>query len=132
MAYTRYRLGMIYSRDKEYQEAIEQYQYAIRLEPDRSIFHYALGAAYAKIGREEEAIGKFKKAIKLDYYNAEAHFGLANAYLKQGKNEEGAKEMGIFKKLREGNIADMEQRVVLVPDNPKYHGELARSLYPTG
>ena len=33
--------------------------------------------------------------------------------------------MEIFKKLREGNIADMEQRVVLVPDNPKYHGELA-------
>jgi len=84
-----------------------------------------LGAVYAKTARSGEAIELFEKAIELDYYNTEAHFGLANAYLKLGHREEGMTEMEIFKKQREGNITDLEQRVDLVADNPVFHCELA-------
>ena len=66
-----------------------------------------------------------KKAIELDYFNTEAHFGLANAYFKQGNRQEGEREMQIFRKQREGNIAELERSVALVPDNPQFHFELA-------
>ena len=43
LAYTRYRLGMIYSRTRKYEEAVGQYRQAIEREPDNALFHYALG-----------------------------------------------------------------------------------------
>ena len=125
LGYTRYRLGMIYSRSRKYEEAMTQYRQALNLEPDNSLFHYALGTLFNRMDKTDAAIQEFQKAIDLDFYNTQAHFGLANTYLKQGRRDEGEAAMTVFKQQRKGNLADLERSVVVAPDNPNFHFELA-------
>ena len=40
--------------------------------------------------------------------------------------------MQIFQKQREGNIAELERSVALVPDNPHFHFELAVHYFRQG
>jgi protein O-mannosyl-transferase len=53
-------------------EAISQYQQAIRLTPDNVDAHYNLGMAFYQQGRTDEAIRQFQAALRLkpDYANA--------------------------------------------------------------
>ena len=51
---------------KKYEEAINDYDKAIKLEPNNSYFYYKKGLAYEKIGKYEEAVNNYNKAIKLE------------------------------------------------------------------
>jgi tetratricopeptide (TPR) repeat protein len=46
-------------------EAVEQYQHALRSEPDYVEAHYNLGLALEKLGRTPEAIAEYQQALKL-------------------------------------------------------------------
>jgi Flp pilus assembly protein TadD len=60
-------------------EAIPQFQEAIRLKPDYAEAYNNLGTALAAKGRLEEAIGRFQEAVRLkpDYAEARNNLGLA-------------------------------------------------------
>jgi Flp pilus assembly protein TadD len=77
-------LGWIHLRRQEYDAAIEQYQTAVNLQPEKASFHTLLGNAYVQKGRYRDAASEFRKAIELRPSTAEAHLGLGLALAKLG------------------------------------------------
>ena len=58
--------GNIYLKKKRYHEAIEQYQQALRLDPDTAIIHAALGWAYYNVGMIDAAIAEGEEVMRLE------------------------------------------------------------------
>ena len=63
--------GNIYLKKKRYHEAIEQYQQALRLDPDTAIIHAALGWAYYNVGMIDAAIAEGEEVIRLEPDNSD-------------------------------------------------------------
>ena len=58
--------GNIFLKKKKYHEAIEQYQQALRLDPDAAIIHAALGWAYYNVGMLDAAIAEGEAVMRLE------------------------------------------------------------------
>ena len=58
--------GNIYLKKKKYHDAIEQYQQALRLDPDAAIIHAALGWAYYNVGMLDAAIAEGEEVMRLE------------------------------------------------------------------
>lgn len=58
--------GNIYLQKKRYHEAIEQYQQALRLDPNAAIIHAALGWAYYNVGMLDAAIAEGEEVMRLE------------------------------------------------------------------
>jgi tetratricopeptide (TPR) repeat protein len=110
-----YNIGNVYSAKGLTDEAMEEFQLAVRLTPYFAAAHNNLGNAYAKKlalrfkpdyvqahsnlgtvyasqGRMDEAIEEFLKALRLEPDFAEAHFNLGLAYQIKGLKEEAITE----------------------------------------
>ena len=83
-------------------EAIAQYEAAIRIKPDYSEAWYSLGVAEAGRNRMDEAMAYYRRAIEANGDNALAHNNFGYALLLSGKYYEGLKH---FMKL--GNHAGL-------------------------
>jgi len=73
------RLGKVYAARNRPDEAISQFQEAIRLKPDGAEAHYSFGNAFLARGQSDEAIRQFQEAIRLKPDFAEARSNLAHA-----------------------------------------------------
>jgi tetratricopeptide (TPR) repeat protein len=69
----------------QYQHSIEEYNKAIRLNPDDSLAYYNRAAAYAKIGQLQNAIRDYNKAISLKPDYIEAYNNRGNIYGQHGQ-----------------------------------------------
>jgi tetratricopeptide (TPR) repeat protein len=80
-------MGRIFCEAKMYNEALELFKEAIRLDPEIAIAHYNEGVALQYLNRPEEAVESFKEAIKLDpeYANAHCHEGISLQNLNRWK-----------------------------------------------
>ena len=58
--------GNIHLKNERYHEAIEQYQQALRLDPDAAIIHAALGWAYYNVGMLDAAIAEGEAVMRLE------------------------------------------------------------------
>ena len=58
--------GNIYLKEKRYHEAIEQYQEALRIDPEAAIIHAALGWAYYNVGMLDAAIAAGEEVMRLE------------------------------------------------------------------
>jgi tetratricopeptide (TPR) repeat protein len=80
--------------DGKLEEAIVEYQDAIRLKPDYALAHNDLGAVYYYgMGLLADAEAEFEKAIQSDPNLALVHANLANVYDDQGRYDEGINEV---------------------------------------
>ncbi|MCZ6679751.1 MAG: tetratricopeptide repeat protein [Candidatus Poribacteria bacterium] len=61
-----FKQGNVYLKKKKYHKAIEQYQQALRLDPDAAIIHAALGWAYYKVGMLDAAIAEGEEVMRLE------------------------------------------------------------------
>jgi tetratricopeptide (TPR) repeat protein len=77
--------GNDHSNSGKYEEAIESYKQAIKLNPDDAYAHTRLGVAYRKSGMYEDAIESYKQAIRINPDDADAHQSLGYAYVLSGK-----------------------------------------------
>lgn len=94
-----YNIGNLYADLGEFENAIESYQQAIKLDPTLSKPHNNLGLAYAAVGKMNEAAAEFAKAVWLKPDYADAHYNLGVAYLLLDKKKEAEEEQGILTKL---------------------------------
>jgi protein O-mannosyl-transferase len=80
-------LGLAWSKlPGRLDDAIAQYQEALRLRPDIAETHTNLGSAWSKMpGRQDDAIAQYEEALRLDPTYADAHFYLANALVEKGR-----------------------------------------------
>jgi protein O-mannosyl-transferase len=85
-------LGNIYQSKGQFDMAIEQYQTALRLNPDYAEAHYNLGITYKSKGQLDLAIEQYRTALRLDPENAAARNNLANIYAFQGLSDRATAE----------------------------------------
>lgn len=78
--------------DGRFDEAISEFEEAIKNKPDYALAHNDLGTVYYSMGRLGDAEVEFEKAVQADPSLALAHANLANVYNDQGRFEEGIKE----------------------------------------
>jgi tetratricopeptide (TPR) repeat protein len=109
-------LGASYQADENWPGAVEQFQEALRLNPDDAVMHNNLGEAWLKVpGRLDDAVGQLEEALRLKPNFAEAHHNLALA-LEQipGRQPEA--------------ITHFEEALRLKPDYAEAHYNLALAL----
>jgi len=88
-------LGQVYEALDRPEEAIAEYEEAIRLEPDSAEHHKLLGDLYRLQGEMEKAVAEYEKVIELDGYHwPDLHVALGQVYQALGKLEEAQTEYG--------------------------------------
>ena len=70
------------------EQAVKEYEEALRADPALAAAHNNLGSAHFAAGRFEEAAAAFRRACELDAVYGQAHFNLALAHLKLGREKE--------------------------------------------
>ena len=115
-------LGTALRQKGRIDEAICQYQAAIRLNPDFAPAHNELGTALAQKGQTGEAITQFQEAIRLEPGYTLVHFNLGNAFLEKGQTDEAIRE------YREA----LRRRLLVSLDDPNLHNNLGLALARKG
>jgi protein O-mannosyl-transferase len=85
-------LGIVLGMQGRTDEAINQFQEAIRLAPDYTEAHYSLGIAFERKGQTDEAIHQFQETIRLKPDYAEAHFSLGTGLAMKGRLDDAIKQ----------------------------------------
>lgn len=80
------RLGILYTRQKEYKDAIHCFEVAKSIEPNASSLHN-LGLIYYETGNYEMAERAFSEALTLEDNLAARHIAYAKVLEKLGKNK---------------------------------------------
>jgi 4-amino-4-deoxy-L-arabinose transferase-like glycosyltransferase len=85
-------LGVELGKEGRLEEAIRQFQEALRLKPDFTDACCNLGLARAKKGQFDEAIRQYQEAIRLNPNHANAHYNLGLAFDKKGQSDEAIRQ----------------------------------------
>jgi len=94
-----YNFGVIYTKLGKHSQAINEFNKAIRLNPNYAEAHSSLGFTYAAMGRHNQAVNEFNIAIGINPNNAKAHANLGISYAKLGRHAEAIKEFNIAIRL---------------------------------
>jgi Flp pilus assembly protein TadD len=81
-------------------EAIKQYQAALRMEPNLYVIHYHLGLAFAGSNRIYEAIEQYQLAIMLNADRPEIHEDMGRAFARAGFKDLAVGEFETAVRLR--------------------------------
>ncbi len=100
-----FRAGTRFFADGDYDQAIDEYNKAIKIDPNHINSHLNLGEAYYQKGMYEEAKGEYKFVLSLNNMHIKAHYNLGRTLAQEGKKEE-AKEHYEFLKSVKSNLAD--------------------------
>ncbi|MCJ7618387.1 MAG: tetratricopeptide repeat protein [Desulfobacterales bacterium] len=147
-----YWLGVAYSRNQEYQKAINTFEQGIKFNPSDVRNFEWLSLAHYELGQHDEAITAAKRAIELKSDSAAAYTNLGAAY---GRKKQYDEAMKALKKAIEINPKDaniynwmglflMEQNayneaaeaykngIEAAPSKPDFRESLARAYYSMG
>jgi protein O-mannosyl-transferase len=111
-------LGTALEKKGRINEAIRQYQEAIRLKADRVETRNNLGVALGRNGQMEEAVKQFQEAIRLKPGDAPSHNNLGGAFYQQGRTDEA--------------IRQYQEAIRLNPDYADPHNGLGVALDKSG
>jgi protein O-mannosyl-transferase len=111
-------LGVALRQAGRMQEAVEQYEQALRIKPDFAAAYNNLGIALRQAGRIQEAIALYEQALRLKPDSAAAHHNLGLALRQAGKVQEA--------------IGHYEQALRIKPDYAEAHYDLGVALQQVG
>jgi tetratricopeptide (TPR) repeat protein len=78
-----YNLGWVYIGLERYQDAVPEFQAAIKIKPDYGDAHDNLGLCYIRLGDNAGAAVEFHKALQIDEKDFQSHYNLGCVYLDQ-------------------------------------------------
>jgi Flp pilus assembly protein TadD len=148
MAGVHLALGMLFTDEGRYAEAIVNYQKAVARHPDDAKAHLLLGIALHRIDASDAAIEEFHTAAKLQPDLAEAYNNLGMIYREQGKLDLAIQSYRTALSLRPGfadahnnlaitlslqdrpheAIAEFERAIELDQSSPAFHTNLGAQL----
>ena len=83
-----YQLGNVLFRQGKKEDAIKEYQQAIRLDSKYAIAYNAIGQVMASQEHWDDAIGQYQKALKINSEYGEALTNMALSFLGKGNTQE--------------------------------------------
>lgn len=86
-------LGFSYQTEKRYEEALQEYEIAINLDPNNYFTHSNLGTAYAELGEYELAIPELQTSVLIAPYYYKGWNNLGLAYYRIGEYEEAEESL---------------------------------------
>jgi len=125
-AETHFKQGRAYMKQKCWDEAVREFQAALRINPEYTLAHFSLGMVYGKQGELDEAVRKFQDTLRINPDMARAHYNLGVTYEKLGhlddaiREAECALQLGyepardLLSNLRQSSVPDRAQRTVRV------------------
>jgi len=93
-------LGVVYTNEGRFVEALSHLLEAVRIEPGYPEAHFNLGVLYSKTGRRSEAIDAYRRVTELRPDYDQAHTNLGAALLGAGFLEEGTEHFRKALRLR--------------------------------
>jgi len=111
-------LGIALGRAGNRDEAIDEWEQALRIRPDYAEAHNNLGLALSDAGKLNESIGHYEQALALKPDLVEANYNLGVALLQTGKAQDA--------------ISHLEQVLRTKPDYADAHNNLGIALSQTG
>lgn len=145
-------LGTALLREGRLNDAIAQFDKALKIDPQYAAGHNNLGNALLRVGRVEESYEHLQKALAIDPHYAEAENNLGNTLLQIGKLDEAATHYGkaveidshyaeaynnlgaVFLQMGrpEESLADLEKALKLDPASPPAHNNMGNTLLRLG
>lgn len=107
-----YGLGLAYNGLEKFDKAIDEFQIAIQITPDRAHIHAAKGAAHASLHQYKNALESYLVANKIQPSDAMIHHQLGNIFSKRGKRPEA--------------ILHQEKAITLSPNLASAHYQLGQ------
>jgi tetratricopeptide (TPR) repeat protein len=86
----RNRQGNQFYNDKQYSNAVQNYQQAVALKPAYVIAHFNLAQAYDRFHDYAKAISEYERSIDFDPMNYAAYNNVARLYVLHAKDYNGA------------------------------------------
>jgi len=109
-----YVLGALARQNQEWEEAIQHFSRAAKLDAGFGDAFLDLGTALASVKRYSEAIPPLEAAVKLEPQNPAAHYNLAVAYRRDGRKSDADREFAIHRKMTEQDSSGQNAQ----PPNP--------------
>ncbi len=106
--------GNKYAGERQYDQAVDAYRQAIKLDPTLAAAYHGLGRVYVNMGRAADALGPMRTAVRLDPGNSFAHVNLAITLENLRHFDEALTELNEAKRLN--------------PKNANIHNELGNLL----
>lgn len=151
-AAARDNYGNILAQAGRLEEALTQYEEAIRLEPGYAEAHNDFGLALARAGRLPQAIAHYEQALRINPALPDVHNNLGNTLRAAGRTPEAimhyeqalrlkpefaAAHNNLGNAFREADrlpeaIAQYEQALQIDPDVPDVHNNLGNALWADG
>jgi tetratricopeptide (TPR) repeat protein len=94
-----YVLGELARQKQEWQEAVNHFSRAAKLDPQFGEAFLGLGMALIGEKSYPDAVAPLETAVKLEPRNPNGHYNLALAYSRAGRKEEGEKEFAVHQRL---------------------------------
>ncbi len=91
--------GNAYSREGQYEEAMECYEKAIKMQPENAVFYYNRGTAYGKCKEYDKALADYNMAIKIDPQNSYAYNNRGNVYYNRREYEKAMSDYNMAIKI---------------------------------
>jgi tetratricopeptide (TPR) repeat protein len=117
-ARAHHNYGLALARRGQSERAIEQYEIALKIQPDFVFAHNGLGAALAERGQAAEAMACYEKALEIDPYSADAHYNLGRLQALGGRLDQA--------------IAHFRRALQIRPDYVMAHNNLGALLAERG
>jgi len=94
-----YVLGELARQNQQWDQAINHFSRAAKLDPQFGEAFLGLGVSLISEKRYPDAIPPLETAVKLEPKNPDAHYNLATAYTRAGRKPEAEKEFAIHRQL---------------------------------
>jgi protein O-mannosyl-transferase len=107
-------LGSVWLKSGRVDDAIHEYQAALKITPESPVARNNLGSAFLKQGKVAEAIQEFRRVLSRDPQSLKGHFNLAGALLRDGRTTEA--------------VAEYEKALAIRPDFAQGHLALGHAL----
>jgi tetratricopeptide (TPR) repeat protein len=107
-------LGSVWWRSGRVDDAIREYEAALKITPESPVARNNLGSAFLKQGKVAEAIQEFQRVLSRDPQSITGRFNLAGALLRSGRPTEA--------------VAEYEKALAIKPDFGQGHLALGHAL----